>query len=78
MKFGPEEGQHVLWTLSNWKRVEVWEWELEGLTSKTYETSSYFFCHTIQIQAYKIIKKNRVPVNKELLTGTRSLSIRNY
>ena len=37
-----------------------------------------YFCHTIQIQADKIIKKNRVPVNKELLTGTRSLSIRNY
>ena len=37
----------------------------------------YFF-NIIQIQADKIIKKNRVPVDKELLTGTRSLSIRNY
>ena len=37
-----------------------------------------YFCNIIQIQADKIIKKNRVPVNKELLTGTWSLSIRIY
>ena len=54
VKFGPEEGQHVLWTLSNWKRVEVWETGIKRLNFKNvWNEQSFIFA--IQFK-FKLIK----------------------
>ena len=71
---------------TNWYPVQLWMskgvriWDLEGSKWETNVWSGHLFLpnNTNPIWNRPHQQYYRVPVNKELLTGTRSLSIRNY